>query len=240
MKNLNGIISGLNKSGLLSGFAGGVAGGALTSAVTSKKGRKMGKSALKLGALAAVGGVAWKAYQAYSNKNAQNANQQHTQQQEFQTAPQTNTSTYTPSQRQQAPLTYSPASLSQRQFDAVVEDENNDSGQMLLLRAMITAANADGHIDESERDRIYQQVDKLDLSVQDKASLFDELRNPLTLDRLVHAVSNSETAVEVYAASLLAIDESQPESMGYLNRLASSLLIPRELVSALHEQAGLE
>lgn len=38
----------------------------VTSMLISKKGRKVGKSALKVGALAAVGGLAWKAYQQYS------------------------------------------------------------------------------------------------------------------------------------------------------------------------------
>ncbi len=230
MKNLNSIISGLSKTGVLSGFAGGVAGGALTSAISSKKGRNVGKSALKLGALAAVGGVAWKAYQSYSQKNAtQNPPHQATPS----PAPQ---SRYIPSETRPS-LTYSPASISQQQFEQAVSDENNESGQMIILRAMITAANADGHIDENERQQIYQQVDNLQLSIEDKAGLFDELRKPLSLQELVNAVPNSETAVEVYAASVLAIDERQGASKDYLNRLASSLLIPRELVNAVHAQA---
>jgi uncharacterized membrane protein YebE (DUF533 family) len=108
---------------------------------------------------------------------------------------------------------------------------------MLMLRAMITAANADGHIDENERQRIYLQVDNFDLSNEDKASLFDELRHPLSLQQLVKAVPNSETAIEVYAASLLAIDEQQAASQDYLNRLAASMLMPPELVEAVHAQA---
>lgn len=230
MKNLNGIISGLSKSGLMSGFAGGLAGGALSGALMSKKGRSVGKSALKLGALAAIGGVAYKAYQSYSQKNAQQVAHS------APVSPSPSVSTYIPSQPK-ANLTYSPASLSRQQFENVVNDDNSDNGQMLLLRAMIAAANADGHIDESERQGIYQQVDNFDLSVTDKASLFDELRKPLSLDALVNAVPNSETAVEVYAASVLAIDLRQPASEHYLSRLASSLMIPKELVSAIHQQA---
>jgi uncharacterized membrane protein YebE (DUF533 family) len=136
-------------------------------------------------------------------------------------------------------LTYSPATLTQQQFEQVVQDENHDTGQMLMLRAMITAANADGHIDENERQRIYQQVDDFDLSTEDKASLFDELRRPLSLQELVKAVPNSQTAIEVYAASLLAIDEQQAASQDYLNLLATSMLIPLELVQAVHAQAEL-
>lgn len=233
MKDINKIISGLSKSGVISGFAGGAVGGALGSAMMSKKGKKMGKGALKLGALAAVGGVAWKAYQAYSQKNMQQA--QSNVQQSPQAAPQ---SQYIPSQPTQS-FTYSPASLKQQQFEQVLEDESKDTGQMLLLRAMIAAANADGHIDEEERERIYQQVDQLELSTADKAGLFDELRNPMDLSQLVSTVPNAETAVEVYAASVLAIDEHAPASQTYLSRLATSLLIPKELVQSIHAQSQL-
>jgi uncharacterized membrane protein YebE (DUF533 family) len=93
---------------------------------------------------------------------------------------------------------------------------------------MITAANADGHIDENERQRIYQQVDNFDLSNADKASLFDERRHPLSLQEKVKSVPDSQTVIEVYAASLLAIDEQQAASQIYLNRLASSILMPAE------------
>ena len=108
---------------------------------------------------------------------------------------------------------------------------------MLILRAMITAANADGHIDDNERQRIYQQVDRFKLSNEDKASLFDELRRPLSLPELVKAVPNSQSAIEVYAASLLAIDRQQANSKGYLGNLATALLLPAELIKAMHTQA---
>ena len=48
-----------------SGVAGGLAGGALSGLLTSKAGRKFAGSALKLGGVAIVGGLAYKAYQNY-------------------------------------------------------------------------------------------------------------------------------------------------------------------------------
>lgn len=233
MKNLNSIIGGLSKSGLISGLAGGVAGGMLT----SKKGRKVGKSALKLGALAAVGGVAWKAYQSYSQKQAAGSPSSAQTGEYVPARPQA--STYTPSGPRKEPLTYSPQSLSREQFEAIVDESKEDSDeQMLLLRAMITAADADGHIDASERDAIFEQVSNMQLSVEDKASLFDEIRRPLSVEELVAQVPNSETAVEVYAASLLAIDESQPASKDYLQGLSRALFLPAELVQQIHHQAA--
>lgn len=69
--------------------------------------------------------------------------------------------------------------------------------------------------------------------------MFDELRRPMSLEELLKAVPNSQTAIEVYAASLLAIDEQQSASQDYLSRLASSMFIPPELVKAVHAQAEL-
>jgi uncharacterized membrane protein YebE (DUF533 family) len=47
---------------------------------------------------------------------------------------------------------------------------------------MISAANADGHIDAQERQRIFDQVENMSLSLADKASLFDGLRRPLAVE----------------------------------------------------------
>ena len=216
MKDLGKIVSGLTNSGALSGFAGGAAGGAVTSMLMSKKGKKVGKSALKLGALAAVGGLAWKAYQTYSkDKNAQTA-----------------------ASRPSGSYDYLPANMSESRFDAVLEDDKSDCGQMLLVRAMIAAAYADGHIDGQEQQKIFQQVEQMDLSTADKAALFDELRSPRSIDQLLPDIRNSETAVEVYAASLLAIDQRQPASESYLQQLGDRLFIPTELRQQLHFQAA--
>ena len=76
-----------------------------------------------------------------------------------------------------------------------------------------------------------------DLTTEDKAKLFDELRHPLSLQELINAVPDPQTAIEVYAASLLAIDEQRVTSQDYLSRLASSMAIPAELVKAIHKQA---
>ena len=215
MKDLGKIVSGLTNSGALTGFASGAAGGAVTSMLMGKKSKKMGKKALKLGALAAVGGLAWKAYQSYSqDKNAKATPQQGGQ------------------------YNYLPANMSENRFDAVLEDDTSDCGQMLLVRAMIAAAYADGHIDAQEQQRIFQQVEQMDLSTADKAALFDELRAPRSIEQLLPDIPNSETAVEVYAASLLAIDQRQPASETYLQQLGDRLFIPTELRQQLHFQAA--
>jgi predicted lipid-binding transport protein (Tim44 family) len=52
-------------TGIAGGLAGGLAGGVLANALSGKKARKVAGSALQLGGLALVGGLAYKAWQNY-------------------------------------------------------------------------------------------------------------------------------------------------------------------------------
>lgn len=55
-------------SGAAGGFAGGLAGGALANVLSGKKARKVAGSALQLGGMALVGGLAYKAWQNYQQE----------------------------------------------------------------------------------------------------------------------------------------------------------------------------
>ncbi len=62
--------SGATREATLSGMkTGAMAAGALAILLGTKTGRKVTGSAIKLGSIAAIGGVAWKAYQIYQQKN---------------------------------------------------------------------------------------------------------------------------------------------------------------------------
>ena len=104
------------------------------------------------------------------------------------------------------------------------------------MQAMIAAAHSNGHIDETERQRIFTQVDTQDLSLADKASLFDELLQPLTLPLLVSKVPDAQTGIEVYAACASVIDLTQAQSQQYLSQLANQLCIPLELTQAIQQE----
>ena len=73
---------------------------------------------------------------------------------------------------------------------------------LAILRAMIAAAKADGHIDAVEQQKIFGKLDAMDLGTEDKAFVIDELRKPLDIDAVVAAATTPELAVEIYAASL--------------------------------------
>ena len=87
---------------------------------------------------------------------------------------------------------------------------------LAVLRAMIAAAKADGHIDAAEQQKIFGKLDEMQLGIEDKAFVVDELAKPLDIDAVVAAATTPELAVEIYAASVLAIDADDPAEQAYL------------------------
>ncbi len=108
----------------------------------------------------------------------------------------------------------------------------------LMVRAMIEAAKADGEIDPEERRRILTCLRDADAPESDRQALLAALDQPPDVDALVARVSSPELAVEVYAASLLAIGGDKPVEQRYLARLAERLKLPAETVAALHARFG--
>ena len=198
-------------SGAAGGFAGGLAGGALANMLGGKKGRTLAGSALKGGGLAVVGGLAYKAWQNYQQGAAVPASAQ-------------------PVDRGVEPP---PAD------GAFMPTPNDAAGanalSLLLARAMIAAAKADGQIDTRESQTILNQINALELPADDKAFLFEEYGRPLDIDALVQEVDSPEHAAEVYAASVLMVEPPSAAEKIYLDTLARSLKLEPGLVRQVHE-----
>ena len=211
--DLNKVISGLASSGVLGGLAGGAVSGAL---MGNKKARKTAGTLLKVGGIAALGGVAWKAYQGY----------QSSQNQAGQPAP---TTTGHP----QPARVWGDVPEQRFAIEETVE-AGRESPSLLLVQAMIAAACADNHIDGEERQRIMNRVDELGLAPDETALVFDFLQSPLSLAQLCERVDSPELATEVYLSSLMAVDPDRTEARLYLDALAFRLGLPPALKEQLH------
>ena len=111
---------------------------------------------------------------------------------------------------------------------------------VLLIRAMIAAANADGTIDQEERQRILDKFQNADLSQEEHAFLVNELFAPTSLDGIVSQVNSPDLARQVYGVSLLAIDVDTDAERVYLRTLGQRLgLAPADLDS-MHKALGIE
>lgn len=190
---------------------GGVAGGLAGILLGGKTSKKMAKGAVKLGGTAALAGLAYKAYESWRAS----------QQPAAEAAPPMKDVTPQPEGTR-----FLPSASTER-----------DGVSLALLRAMISAAKADGHIDAQEHQRIFAKLDEMDLDTEEKAFIIDELRKPLDIDAVVKAAVTPELAVEIYAASFLAIDPDDPAEQAYLAMLASRLKLDPGLRTAVEREA---
>lgn len=208
---LGNIARGLGGGGGVPGGSGGMGnvammGGLAALLMGSRSGRKLAGSALNMGGMAAVGMLA---YQAYKKWQASQGG-----------------AGFAAPQPGAAPPAGTP-------FNPTSEPEQQRLARN-LLRAMIAAAKADGHIDAKEQAAVFSEMDKCALDDGDKAFLMDELRKPLDADSVASSARSPEEAAELYAASLLAIDADNATEAEYLRRLAERLKLDPQLVAQLH------
>lgn len=185
--------------------AAGLAAGLLLS---GGKPTKLLGNAAKLGAVAAVGGLAYKAWQSYQEKQ-------------------------TGAGAGQSPAPREDAFIPAPGNEAAQEDLGKS-----LVRAMISAAKADGRIDAEEKDAIFERLKTMPLSAEEKAWVFDELSTPLDINAVVSCADTPERAAEIYAASLVAITADTPAEQAYLEALAAKLRLDPALVTEIHKAAG--
>lgn len=112
-----------------------------------------------------------------------------------------------------------------------------DARATLLVRAMVAAARADGHIDAAERQKIQDYLTEQGQS--DAARWIDaELARPLDPQALAREVTDMEQATEVYLASLLAIEVDHFMERGYLDELARALKLDDNLKGSIERQVA--
>ena len=202
----------MDRMGGLGGFAGGAAaGGLLALLLGNKQVRRMAGGMVGYGGAAALGALAYKAYENW--KQGQSAA----------SAP-----VATPADIQQADPAFRP------------DAKPGSDGQpfpLALVRAMIGAAKADGHVDATEQKLLFERVDTLGLDAEAKAFIFDALAKPVDMAEIAAAAQSQEQAAELYLASRLAIDPDHVAEKAYLEALAHRLKLPTDLVAHLDRQA---
>ena len=105
-----------------------------------------------------------------------------------------------------------------------------------ILKALVAAAKADGHIDARERQVIEGEFSRLNQDAELQQWLRAELEKPLDPAEVASAASTPEMASEMYLASLLAADEQSFMERAYLDELARQLKLDDALKLRLEQQ----
>lgn len=171
-------------------------------------GRSVAGSAAKLGGLALIGGLAYKAYQNYqAGKPLLNA----AQHQDVLPAP--------------AGTGFEPQAAT-------------EATALVFIRAMIAAAAADGHIDGEEQSAILGGLKEAGLDQEAHEWLAKEMAMPASIDTLVEAAESPELATQIYTAARIAINPDNAAEKDFLAGLAGSLGLDAELVANIDAAAS--
>ena len=104
----------------------------------------------------------------------------------------------------------------------------------LMVRAMVQAAKADGEVDQAETARITGHIDRGGDGAEARAFVEHELRQPVDPAALARDVKSRQEALEVYAASVMAIDVDTDAERDYLAKLAKALTLQPEAIAQVN------
>jgi len=195
---------------------GAMAAGVLALLLGTGAGRRVTGSALKIGSLAAIGGIGYKAYQNWmAEKNAT--------EQEYQDIA-----------NEAAGQSKGKGGGQLINFDKLEPEQANDRSQ-ILLRAMVAAAKADGHVNSKEEAAIKEQIVKLELGDEVEGILQAEIARPLDVKEIAAMAKSQAMASEIYLVSAVVTDRENSMERDYLAALATEMGLPEDLVVQLQK-----
>ncbi len=189
---------------------GAIASAVLVGLLGTKSGRSLTGSVIKLGSLAALGVAAVKGYQNWQETGD--------------------------------PLKSSSASSSSGTDPKALHelsDADSASRSLLIIKSLVAAANADGHIDSDEIQTIRHELIEMHLPESLANDIEAILDVPLTAEQLAAQVSSAQAASEVYLATRLIINDlSSSQEQSYLQDLVKHLGISEGLRASLESEVS--
>ncbi len=105
-----------------------------------------------------------------------------------------------------------------------------------ILKALVAASKADGHVDLKERQLLDQELSKFSNDLELRRWFESELNKPLDPAEVASVAKTPEMAAEMYVASVLMVDDESFMERSYLEELARKLNIDPALKVELEAQ----
>jgi uncharacterized membrane protein YebE (DUF533 family) len=201
------------------------------------RGRKKGKltgNLVKLGGLAVIGGMAYKAYQNQQSTKGIAGGAGATAVPTMD-GPQA-LAAGTPGPQPDEAVAQSALTVPETSRFHPVSQTEDDA--LLFLRTMVAAAAADGHIDDAERSRIVKGLTEAGIDPDATHWLDTEMASPADVEELAANVNDPEKAAQVYSAARIAIDPDTIQEREFLNQLAEALDLDPAVRSQIDDTAG--
>ena len=137
-----------------------------------------------------------------------------------------------------APLTGGAGQNGATPSEEQVAAMTGESAQRLVLRAMIGAAQVDGHIDDAEMEKIMAGMEDGDVTEEERRMVREEVSRPVDVESFGREVTRPEVAAEIYLGALMAVDVDTESERDYFRRLARALRLEQDTVNRLHIMTG--
>lgn len=230
------VLGRMGNVGGVGGVVSAAAAGGLLAAVLGGKARKRG-GVLSHGGAAVLGALAQRAWDTWQSSRQATSGSAPTPFPIASSSVATPAAFAPPAFGAPPPARPDAATLHPRIVPGATPAAGGEAFELSLIRAMIGAAGADGHIDDAERARIFEHVERAGLDAEAKAFVFDTLGKPVGISEVAAAAHTPEQAVEIYLVSRLAMEPDQPSERAYLQALAHRLRLPPDLVAHLDREA---
>lgn len=120
------------------------------------------------------------------------------------------------------------ANVDDPQYEGGVFSPPAERGER-LIRALIYAARADGHIGLDEQERIRLKLNELGLGQQADRIISAAMNEPINPSIIANGVMDEEEALQVFTLSCSALTIDNHMERGYLMDLAAALHLPDDV-----------
>ena len=121
--------------------------------------------------------------------------------------------------------------------EAMTPDAEDAEG-LLLIRAMVAAARADGALDAGERRAIAGQLDAAGLDAAERDFVLADFDKPMTVEALAREASDPMLKARLYAAAVAGAGTISPGERAWLDSLAKALRLDKAAAAAIEERLG--
>jgi len=118
------------------------------------------------------------------------------------------------------------------------EPDAEAAEDLLLVRAMIAAAQADGALDAAERRAIAAQLDAAGLDAAERDFVLADFDRPMRVEELAAAATDPMLAARIYAAAIAGAGEITPGERAWLDGLARALRLDRAAAASIEQRLG--
>lgn len=232
----NGLVGKLLSGMATKNFAAGLLSGGVATSLLGG-GKDTVETIAKVGGLALLGTLAYKAFGNYQQQKAAGGNAN-----VIDAVKQSATGMVSQATGLFAALT---GGRQEEALPAPAPAQMNPELSLAIIRAMIGAAKADGHMDEAESQKIMGQMEAAGANSQERILLMQEIANIPDVRVIATAASSPQDGAQIYLAALLVCDSQCEREQQYLTSLAAALKLEpaftanlqRELLSMQAQQS---